>query len=197
MVQPICPHRPPAPPRLTGHPPAHLQAGSPRPSPFSSQHAPEARHPLCPLYRQGHFSSSAPHRGCPPQPSAHHVGHRDSWTCAHIPIPSGLPVHPQIAWPVLAHFTPCLLSAVATGFLGDYQNPDKEGQSCIGWTEHPPVSHVSPGTSADVSFSPEAAASAPPDHPSSNTSAPTPSTFTPVGLWWDWGIQPRPPPPWF
>lgn len=123
---------------------------------------------LCLLSWQGHFSSSAPPRGCPPHSCSH--PHRpqsqlDLCPCAPAqapvcPAPAGLPVHLQMAWPGLAHFTLCLLSAVTTGFLGDYQNPDKEGQSCTGWTERPLVSHVSLGTSANVS-SPEASASAP------------------------------------
>lgn len=116
---------------------------------------------LCPLSWQGHFSSSAPRRGCPLHSCSH--SHRpqsqlDLRPCA--PAPAGLPVHLQIAWPGLAHFTLCLSSAVTTDFLGNYQNPDKEGQSCTGWTERPPVSHVSLGMSANVS-SPEASASAP------------------------------------
>lgn len=136
---------------------------------------------LCLLSWQGHFSSSAPRRGCPPHSSP--LPHRpqsqlDLCPCA--PAPAGLPDHLQIAWPGLAHFTLCLSSTVTTGFLGDYQNPDKEGQSCTGWTEHPPVSHcVSWNVSKRVLS--RGFCLSPSGHPSSNISALTPFILHPSG----------------
>lgn len=98
-------------------------------------------HPLCPLCWQGHVSSSAPHRGCPPHSSPHPQGpQRRLDLCPWVPAPSGLPVHLQIAWPVLAHFTLCLLSTVTTAFLGDRQNPDKEASHALGGLS----AHLSP-----------------------------------------------------
>lgn len=62
---------------------------------------------LCPLSWQGHFSSSAPRRDCPPRSSP--LPHRpqsqlDLRPCA--PAPAGLPVHLQTAWPSL-HISHC------------------------------------------------------------------------------------------
>lgn len=137
---------------------AHLQAGFPCPtSPSLHSIAPVA----LPIVLAGAFLFLIPTQG---------LSTSLQYPPTQATKPTGLaPVCPCSCWALsppadclafLVHFTLCLSSAVTTGFLGDYQNPAKEGQSCPGWTERPPVSHVSLGTSANVS-SPEASASAP------------------------------------
>lgn len=49
-----------------------------------------------------------------------------------------------LASPCTLHTVP--LSIVTAGFLVTNKNPDKEGQLCMGWTERPPIIHVSLGT---------------------------------------------------
>lgn len=118
IVQPACPHRPPAPLRLAGQPPAHLQAGSPYPaSPSPSQHVPVAPPVPLPVYGTG-VSLLQPPTGVvhfTPLPS--HPGHQDSWTCALCPCSFRAPSPPAhcLATPCTSHTVP--LSTVTPGFL--------------------------------------------------------------------------------
>lgn len=116
VVQPDCPHRPPATLRLAGHPQTHLRAGSP-PPPLLHSMLPWLCHSLCLLYGTGVSLPKPPTGAVCFTLLPSHTGHQGSWTCALCPrsfwAPSPPAHHP--ATPCTSHTVP--LSTVTAGFL--------------------------------------------------------------------------------
>lgn len=146
VVQPDCPHRPPATLRLAGHPQTHLRVGSPPPPLLHSMLPWLCHYSLCLLYGTGVSLPKPPTGAVCFTLLPSHTGHQGSWTCALCPrsfwAPSPPAHHP--ATPCTSHTVP--LSTVTAGFLVTNRILTRGGRWCIRWTERPPVIYVSLGT---------------------------------------------------